>query len=339
MNSPVPQAPGQEMLDRLCYLVGPARGGTSIVHASFDVHPRALVLPALSHFADVTWPARRAVGDRAFQALFNSPRYYHRAEVLAQLPQADADALRRHLAATMKRGSFREVYQLYPLMLALSPGNGKDVRQLLVWHDKTNNWRNVALVARNMPLARFVFLARDPRDSVLSIARRAARKEGRSADGALSPGDVVEAALYWRTMMGRGLRFLRRYPGRAIFIRFEDFVRAPARTLNEVFAFTSGETLEEGVIRSSLSGLEGGASNAPDETYTGISTAPVERWKRELGEAERQLVVQATAPVAAELGYDVGVPPRRLLAVLRSIRGNARRARAAARRAAAAWPW
>ena len=326
--------PSAEALERICYLVGPARGGTSVVHLSMAAHPRALVLPGVSHFADLIWPERRHVSRRAFQILFNSPQYFHRGEILDALPQLQSDALRKHFVRVMCQGTMREIYQLYPLFLALTPQNDK--RDIVCWHDKNNNWRTVAPVHRHFPQARFIFLTRDPRAVVLSQGRRAVKKAGAS-DTSPGPDEVVEAALYWRLMMGKFLSYRQRHPDKAILVKFEDFLLDPARTLNQIFEFTTGETLSKAELDPIIAGMGGGATNDQNEVYQGISTAPLERWRSDLGQSDQKLVAQTVGRLAGRIGYDVGSADGGVFAALNTMRDGSRRTRAAAKFLYARW--
>ena len=56
--------PTQDALDRLVYLVGPPRGGTTIMYFSLGLHDRILTLPMLSSFIPHVWRYRGKVHDR-----------------------------------------------------------------------------------------------------------------------------------------------------------------------------------------------------------------------------------------------------------------------------------
>jgi hypothetical protein len=132
--------------------------------------------------------------------------------------------------------------------------------------------------------------------------------------------DLITMALYWRFLVQRCLDVAGRHPERSIVVRYEDFVTAPAPTLNRVFALTTGETMDEAAIEQKLAVPYGGATNDWKGDYVGVSREPVERWKTTLKPEDIALVEQLTGPTARKLGYDVP-GGERLLPLLRSLGG------------------
>lgn len=305
-----------QALERLVYLVGPARGGTSIIKMALGIHPQILVLPTMSHFVNHVWAHRRKVSERLFRGIFRMPRYFELAKILATLPEDDGERLGEYVMTTLKARNkdFRRLYQLYPLLYAMTPQNAKDPGEITCWHDKTNDWQNIAVVARYFPEARFVFVTRDPRGSCASLARRAITKEFRDKDDGLEVQDLIDGAVAWRVMMERFQVFSRKRPGRSLLVRFEDFMAAPEATLNRIFDFAAGKTLPDDLVRTGLEALKGTASNDPEEVYQGISTAPLERWQKHLSPTEADLILAVAGGSARRLGYesDSRVPPTTL---------------------------
>lgn len=320
-----------EALERLVYLVGPARGGTSIINMALGIHPQILVLPAMSHFVNHVWAHRRKVSERLFRGIFRMPRYFELPKILATLPADDAEPLRKYVMTTLtaRNKDFRRLYQLYPLLYAMTPQNAKDPGEITCWHDKTNDWRNIAVVARYFPEARFVFVTRDPRGSCASLARRAITKEFRDKDDGLEVQDLIDGAVAWRVMMERFRVFSRKRPGRSLLVRFEDFMASPEVTLNRIFDFAAGKTLPDDLVRAGLEALEGGATNDPDESYQGISTVPHERWKKHLSPTEADLILAIAGGTARRLGYGGGNAGTRqsLVGAFRAVSGLNNKAR------------
>jgi hypothetical protein len=224
---------------------------------------------------------------------------------------------------------FRRLYQLYPFLYAMTPQNAKDPGQITCWHDKTNDWRNIAVVARYFPEARFVFVTRDPRGSCASLARRAITKEFRDKDDGLEVQDLIDGAVAWRVMMERFRVFSRRKPGRSLLVRFEDFMASPEPTLNRIFEFATGARLPGEVIGAGLEALKGTTSNDPGEVYQGITTAPLERWRKHLSPTEADLILAIAGGSARRLGYGGGDGGSRqsLVGAFRAVSGLNNKAR------------
>ena len=74
-----------------------------------------------------------------------------------------------------------------------------------------------------------------------------------------------------------------------------------------------------------------------NEVYQGISTAPLERWRSDLGQSDQKLVAQTVGRVAGRIGYDVGSADGGVFAALNTMRDGSRRTRAAAKFLYARW--
>lgn len=298
--------PSEAALGRLVLVVGPTRGGTSFLHLALGVHPGLLVIPAELHFLDHVWRYRRRVHDRLWRVIAFQPSAIDRRAVFDALDPERRGHFVRHVEGVLGAKRFGDLYRLYPQLYALVPGQPKPPASLAAWADKVNDWRGLGQVRRRMAGTRFVVVARDPRAVALSHARRDRvwQGEGRAP---LDAADLARAALHWRLFMQRCLAFA---GGRAdaLVIRYEDFVRAPAPTLNRVFAHAGLEALADAELTAGLASLRGGATNT-DELYQGVSAAPLERWRTELAADEIALVEALTAPTARKLGYAIADRP------------------------------
>jgi len=328
--------PSEEALDRLVYLVGPTRSGTSVIYNCLGLHPRALGFPALTYFVNRVWRYRHRVDERTWRALLHQTSYFRPKEVIQGLGEQTGDRLSRRYSAALKRKDFAELYRLYPLFYALSAECDKDPAAIGCWTDKANNWRGLSAIRRALPQARFVFVVRDPRSVVLSNMGRSLRRQQRRRDSAPDLGEVVEAGLYWRVMMLMLLRFASRHPGSVAWVRYEDFVTDPTRELNRLFTFMVGEGLAEDELAALLGTVGGGATNRADETYSGISDTPRERWRHELGAAEVAVIGSIAGRTARRFGYQLAPsPPSVALAAIFAMPRPVEKLAAAARLAAA----
>ena len=65
-----------DALDRFVYIVGMARGGTTVVRDAIDVHDQVLVLPGMTHFMNQVWRYRKRVHQRLLNQIFRLPAFY-----------------------------------------------------------------------------------------------------------------------------------------------------------------------------------------------------------------------------------------------------------------------
>ena len=296
-------------LERLIYVVGSARGGTSLTKDVIGAHDNVISFHGPTHFLNHPWKHRRRLDPRLWNIVFWLPENVRRAEVRDSLaPQAREDFI-RHVNRALARRDFRELYQLYPLTRALDPEEPRAPQDIVAWLDKGNDFWGVDLIARHFPQARFVFVVRDPRGSVASLAKRMA-DDRPDTDFAVTPRDVIASAIYWRNLAQRELRFARRYPERTIFFRFEDLVTRPFEIVPRLYDFLGLPAMPEDVLRGKLDSLVYSAS-LDAEKSSGLSTKPVERWRSKLSEDAVDCVAEICAPTARRFGYELKEPARR----------------------------
>jgi len=295
----------QEALDRFIYIVGSARSGTSVLFDAIGVHDDILALPGMTHFMNQVWRYRHKVHMRLLRQIFRLPGFYDESEVLSLLEKGTGMELKRYIDEALVSRDLRRMWQVYPVVYALDKKNKKKASGIRAWADKANDFYSVEKVAQAFPKGKFVFIVRDPRGAVSSLAKRMAVKEEYSFEARIDHVKVIEAAISWRRMTQRILRFAKTHSERSKVIRMEDFLTSPSRTLNDIFRLVEVEPLPEEKLQARLSQLSYGASNNPDQRGTGIHKEPLERWKNILTEEHETIVKKIAAKTAERLGYPI----------------------------------
>ena len=318
-----PLLPTDVALQRLVYLVGPVRGGTTLMQMVMNLDPRALVLPKVTHFMQNVWPYRRKVHERLLRQIIRLGPTWDQKAIDERLNREQRAEFARIVNEAFASRDLASLYKLLPTAYALSPQFMKQPANIVCWQDKSNDWRHFGAIARAFPQSRFIFLIRDPRSVVLSGAGRMALKAGETMPS-LKPANIVAMSLYWRLLAQRCLDFAHRHPERSRLVRYEDFLAEPAKTLQGLFCFTSGESPALADIEIGLSQVGGGSTLDPGETYSGISRAPQERWRTAMTQEQADYVAQVTAPTATRFGYDIrrSSNTRDLLAPFRAVMGH-----------------
>jgi hypothetical protein len=320
-----------DALERLIYIVGSARGGTSVTKDVIGAHDNVISFHGPTHFLNHPWRHRNRLDARLWNIVFWLPGSLRRAEVRDSLePEARATFI-RHVNQLLARRDFRELYQLYPLTRALDPEESRDPKDMVAWLDKGNDFWGVDLLPRHFPQARFVFVVRDPRGSVASLAKRMA-DDRPDTDLKVEPRDVIVSAIYWRNLVQQELRFARRYPDHTIFFRFEDMLSRPLEIVPRLYNFLGLPSVPEATLRGKLDGLVYSASLGPDRG-AGLSTKPIERWRSNLSAEAVDCVAEICGPTARRFGYEMQEPARRrgLWGLAGQIQGKRAQAIAAAK--------
>jgi hypothetical protein len=298
----------QEVLDGFIYIIGSARGGTSILREAIGVHDQILALPGMTHFMNQVWRYRKRVHLRLLKQIFRLPGFYHETEVIRALGGEKGRKLQRYIGESFASLDLRRMWQIYPLVYALDEENPKRPEGVLRWADKANDFYRVKDVANAFPNARFVFIVRDPRGSVSSLAKRMAVKEEYNFQARLDNAKLIEAAISWRRMTQRVLLFAKRNTERSKVIRLEDLLTAQCETLNDIFRFVGVSPMAEDVLQTRLDHLSYGSSNHPDQAGTGIQREPMDRWKKVLTEEQVGIIHRLTTVTALKAGYRIERP-------------------------------
>jgi hypothetical protein len=298
-----------EALERLIYVVGSARGGTSLTKDVIGLHDNVVSFLGPTHFLNHPWRHRRRLDPRLWNIVFWLPSTVRHVEVRESLDPERRDVFQRHVNRALARRDFRELYQLYPLVRALDPDEQRNPKDLVAWLDKGNDFGGVDLLPQHFPQARFVFVVRDPRGAVASLAKRMADTRP-DTELKVEPRDVVRSAIYWRNLMQQELRFARRYPDRTIFFRFEDLVTQPLAIVPKLYRFLGLPALPDAELRNKIDALVYSAS-LESEQGAGISAKPVERWRSKLSGDAVDCIAEICGPTARRFGYDLKEPAHR----------------------------
>lgn len=293
----------QKALSRLIYVIGTARGGTSIFRDALDTSENILMFPGETHFMNEVWRCRKKVPLSLLRRVIRIPWFFRETEVTEMLGESKGRKLKQYIEKALSSGNLKLMWQIYPLVYSLDPENIKKPEQILCWGDKANDFYRVGTVRRYFPKGKFIFIVRDPRGAVSSLAKRMAIKEEHNHNAIIDDVKLIEACIHWRNMTQRMAYFAKRFPDRTMIVRFEDFLRAPQKVLYRLFRFCTNTSPPEDVIANRLKKLRYGTTNVPDERGSGISKGPIDRWKNFLNDKQVETIGELTGKTALKLGY------------------------------------
>jgi hypothetical protein len=273
------------------YLAGADRSGTTLTYALLASHPHI----AMAYLGSNMWTffyeqygdlARPANFERCLAALL---RYKN---VLILEP--DPERIRRE---------FRQGPPTYARLFRLLQDHYAERAGRPRWGDKTSYVERYAdQIFAAYPDAQMIHMIRDPRDRYASAIKH--WPNGR--------GQLGGATARWLYSVGLAERNLARYPGRYMVMRYETLVAQPDATLRQICAFL-GEEYDPAML--DMTGAErftrrGGNSSFNKNQLTGISTAPVGRFRKTIS-GRAVAFIQAYAGRAMQR-YDYALEPVRL---------------------------
>jgi hypothetical protein len=294
------QAVSQDVLDRFVYIIGSPRRGTTVMSKSFYLSPNVLSFPGQTQFTNVIWRNRRKLDARLLRRLFRMPNFF---SGLDRTAIDQALARRMHNAFASK--SLAKMYQLYPLIYSMSADFPKDRSQLRCWADKAVDIVGLFDIARDMPKSKHIFIIRDPRGTIASMTLQTLMSRGDDNDARLRRSALIRSAIYWRNLMQTFLLFAKRYPGRYMFVRYEDFVENAEETINSMLAFGAGERMSSEELSAGLQQFQFSRKHDRTNVGSGVDRRPLERWRKMLTEDEIALLTAMTWRTARKLGYDI----------------------------------
>ena len=269
------------------FIVGVSRSGTTTLRFALDAHPQ-LAIPPETHFVPElveTCQEGGAGAEQVVELLAGEPHWplfgLDARAVAARLPAA---------GAVKPRTALRAFYGAY----AASRGKSR-------WGDETPGYlHGMRLIAGALPEARFVHVIRDVRDVALSMV------EARQ----IKPDAVDSAARHWTRQVGKGRADAARVD-HCLEVRYEELALEPEATLRRVTEFL--ELPWEPAVRNRLPKVGDPPAGPGEGTPPGARpplAEPAGRWRAEMGPRDRAVCEAVASDLLAELGYEIGVPPR-----------------------------
>lgn len=277
------------MADVFPFFVGSGRSGTTLFRNVFDAHPKLAVMHE-GHFVGAMarvsrrYESSSGVDTDAFlRDLFNNDNFKRQGLTRPAVEAALAGAPPQHLA-----DAIRIVLQAY------AAAHGKPY-----YGDKTPGYvAQIKDLATMFPDAKFVHIIRDGRDVAMSYLER----------DEWGPASIAEAALYWRSRVGRG-----RKAGSALGderyreVRYEDMVDDPEGTTTSLCGFL-GLEYDPAMMEYHQRGREFAASTKHPEAFAGLAkpvTKGMRDWRIEMAPDDVALFETIAGDLLAELAYDV----------------------------------
>ncbi len=299
----------QEAGNKAIFLVGASRSGTAMLRSALNQNP-AVFLAGETHYFDDLRPrllqrgptrpetdGRRRCEDY-FLALADGS--YH----VKGDPERDPAARAELRARAQAIGEGPDAYfEAYCRREAEAHGKAR-------WGEKTpRHVFRIADMLSRYPWGQVVAMVRDPRAVVASYRDRpfSVSAEGGRADRDARLGeqarqrrsaDPLVNSLLWRSSVVAARQAERRFgPARVRVQRYEDLIQEPEACLRELARWL-GVDYDAGMLDVPLRNSSYGRSDA-----RGVSTQPVQRWRKRLDAREVALVQSACGRVMTVEGY------------------------------------
>lgn len=281
--------------ERMFFIVGRGRSGTTLLSQLLDRHPGVCVAPEALFVMSLLKRYRAAAWDRKTVARFVRDLWLEERMTRWRVDAERLEARLRELLLSGEAGYAAVCAAVYAEEARARGGEGT----VLLGDKNPHHSLFVEPLSRLFPRARFVHLVRDPRDNVLSFGRV-------PFDLSSVAGLSVRWVLYNRRVLQRVADLRDRYSR----VRFEDLVARPTETLASVCGVLGIEphrgTIEGAAVLDAAvlpwhHGLEGP-----------IDTRQAGKWVESMPRGDVRLVEEICGDTARELGYPLSAAHKRL---------------------------
>lgn len=287
---PLNQTDAVEFNKKGLFIGGCPKSGTTLLVSLLDSHPQLVVLPEESHYLE----ERKTY--RALTSYEDKLRYLLEKSDLKLLAMGHFEPPRdwlncgardyshfdhRRFAALAKifieQPGMNESLLFSETVRAFAIVRGVDWKRCVRWVEKTPKTEYAEDMDVLFPDAKFIQIVRDPR------AVFASRKK-RLTEGPRQYTKAHRLVREWNCS-AREIPRLQRDPSRFLVVRYEDLIRNPHETLEQICRF-GGFDFDESMLNPTRAGHNWDGNSAFDKKFQGISDAPVEHWRNCLSEDE-----------------------------------------------------
>jgi hypothetical protein len=282
---------------------GHSKSGTSLLMSLLDGHPDVLVFPGeTKYFRDIH--GRPEFGTA--EALLTQTRISRLAgdrHVARELGR-DHRAVDQGVFEDELRALFAEPVpesDLLPaIVLAYARAIGESPRRY--WVEKTpRNEHHLDTALTLWPGLKAIYIARDPRDIYASF-RKKREKRGKR----LPVGTFVRRMHASLSIWGA---FAERHPERSVSVRYEDLVREPRETTQQIANFL-GIEWHSALVSPTQVGRHWGGNSMYGETHSDISPTPIGRYSVSLTRSEIRALEYRLRPVFERFSWPLAASDR-----------------------------
>ena len=288
--APVNFAEAMEFNRRGLFVGGAAKSGTTLLMSLLDSHPQLVVLPEetgyVEHRRDYlklkTCQARLELLLKNLAGLGSSEGCYETspgcgidARNYAHFDYRRFAALSRQFA---NRPWINDSLLFSEMVRAYGMAAGADWENCVCWVEKTPRTETYpGIFDQLFPEAKLIQIVRDPRAVFASFKNRIMARYGHYTKAHRLPRSWNRCA--------REIPRLQRDPSRFLVVRYEDLVRNPREILETICRF-GGFDFSEQMLEPTRAGNGWQGNSAFYRTFSGISAAPADTWRKYLTEDE-----------------------------------------------------
>jgi len=301
--------PDHVLLNSATFICGHPKSGTSLLASLLDSHSQLIVYPEETLFFRYLMPRLQALSlqEQTSEVERWILRIFHWETSMPHPSQVDyPDRDYSYVDYEQVRIAYERIFHttkealtdhLPSAILAYGQVTGAMVHNPVRWVEKSPYNENFSdIIYSRWPDAKCVHIVRDPRDNYASYVRK---------HPDWTPAVFSKS---WSGSITRGCRNLKRYSDRRyLIIQYEQLVREPEKTINEVADFLGIEP-SAGMLKPTRAGRSWAGNSMFGEVFESISDRAVGRYLSTLPADSISSLEKLLYPECKRLGYKIRYP-------------------------------
>ncbi len=298
------------------FILGPHKSGSSLLRSLLDHHPQLFVVPFETHYFQYTgyW-----VDYRLRQSYPKPLNKINKNDVIESLtkyinnrntsedPYADSIVTGWFNVSQFK--SFMEshdwetpgeLFSVYMKALHLSLTGKEFPDNLRIVEKSVENAEYAVSLRKMFPDSRFIHIVRNPYAGLVAIRRY----KGKNSYPFLREAIFSLKNSYYHLYKNQAV--LDNY----MIVKYEELLTSPETVMREISSFLKIEFADI-LLQPTNFGKAWGGNSTNNQSFTGVSSAPLKTWKSRVNHLEISLVNAMLSPVLDLFGYEKIVPKKR----------------------------
>ncbi len=266
----------KKILNKLIYISGSPRGGSTIFFDLFSKHDSLYKIPGMTHFYSNIVRHNKCLSTRLLRLVYKIP-LWHDVELIS-----NNDKVFNYIESSLKKKNLKNLYQGYVLSSSLYKGDYNNISKYKYWVDKANDWRGLFWVEKNFPSAIFIFTIMDPRSICYSIV---GRQSPNKKDNLLKNKEMksyISTAITLNHMYSRFIFFGLINNRKSYFVCYEDLINNGKKLLNKLYINILGESVGEDKVSDFIKTARGASSHSKEsgryQIENGLNKSALCRW-------------------------------------------------------------
>jgi hypothetical protein len=319
------EALSEHLAERLIYVVGNARGGSTFTNSAIGIHPKILCVGWNNIVFGRPLSQLESLESEELRRKILRPetgKHYDESMALLHIGATNLASWNTYVDKVCSSRDLRQLVCLQGLLYWIMHRPTGDLKDCSAWCIKDNSWAGIEPLKRIMPSTRLVFVQRDPRSTALSFAKVYARARREH----FNDRDIVRGALNWLRNAVEFAGRLDRYDNDSVLVYFEQLIADAPATLNLVWTELGLDRLDPQTMQAALAKIEYTTTKTHEErgkgpNASGLHTAPLTRWREQLSPDQVVHICALTEAGADRFGYTFDSKPtvRDVLVALRQV--------------------